>query len=119
MGRSGRTDRWLEAAFRLHPGELRSTLVLFLQLGAVVFAYVVARAVRDALFLSRLSPAQLPGVYVLAALGVALAGAFQARHLAHRRPDRVIPATALVFAFSLALARAALGRGGAAVDVAL
>jgi ATP/ADP translocase/HEAT repeat protein len=119
MGRTRDVDRWLEAAFRLHPGELRSTLLMFLQCHALVGAFVVGRSVRDTLFLARVSPQALPWVYVLGSLAVAGAGLAYARLLAHRRLDRLMPGTALAFAASLVAARLGLGATGRWLEVAL
>ncbi|MBI5066692.1 MAG: HEAT repeat domain-containing protein [Deltaproteobacteria bacterium] len=112
-------DRWLEATLRIHPGEQRSTLLLFLQCLSVVGALVVARAARDALLLSRLSPSALPRVYLLAAAAVGLAGAAWARVGPYRPLDRIMPATALASALALVAARLVRGLTGPWLDLAL
>jgi len=119
MARRRDIDRWLEAAFRLHPGELYPTLLMFLQCHALVGAFVVGRSVRDTLFLARVSPRALPWVYVLGSLAVVTAGLAYARLLAQRRLDRLMPATALLFAASLVAARLGLGSTGRWLEVAL
>ncbi|HZZ84544.1 MAG TPA: HEAT repeat domain-containing protein [Anaeromyxobacteraceae bacterium] len=105
-------DRWLEAAFRVHPGELRATLLLFLLSFTTVGAFVVGRAVRDAIFLARLSPARLPFAYVAAAAAVALAGAGHARLAGRRRPAALLAATSAAFAVLAVAARLAFEGGG-------
>jgi HEAT repeat protein/ATP/ADP translocase len=119
MDGSRRLDRWLEATFRLHPGELWPTLLLFLLCHALVGAFVVARSVRDTLFLARVSPEALPLVYVFGSAAVVAAGGLYTRLLAQRRPTRVMPATALAFAAAMGLARLAAGGAGPVLASAL
>jgi AAA family ATP:ADP antiporter len=57
--------------FDIRPGERRSVVVAFLVLFGVLASHTVLETARDALFLSRLPPSQLPWVY-LAMAGIAV-----------------------------------------------
>ena len=86
-------DRLLEAGFRLRPGELGPTLLMFLGCLATVGAFIVGRSVRDTLFLTRLGSRELPQMYAWSSLAVALSGALLARLSARHRPERLLPWT--------------------------
>jgi AAA family ATP:ADP antiporter len=119
MGRRRRIAASLETALRIRPGELGLALLLFLQLHALVGAFVVGRSVRDTIFLAQVSPSALPWVYILSSAAVAAVGAAYARFGAHRRLDRMLPATALFFAATLVAVRLALARAGTWLPAAL
>jgi AAA family ATP:ADP antiporter len=110
-------DRLLEAAFRLHPGEMWPTLLMFSMSLATVGAFIVGRSVRDTLFLAGVPVSQLPHMYVWASLAVATAGALYARIATRVRIDRLVVGTSLLFAATVAAARAALPLGGLVLHV--
>jgi ATP:ADP antiporter, AAA family len=60
--------RSIEQALNLRPGELRRVLPLVAYLFLVIATFLVGRVVRDSLFLSRFTPAQLPYVNIATAL---------------------------------------------------
>jgi ATP:ADP antiporter, AAA family len=60
--------RSIEQALNLRPGELRSVLPLVAYLFLVIATFLVGRVVRDSLFLSRFTPAELPYVNIATAL---------------------------------------------------
>jgi len=109
--RNARLDRMLEAGFRLHPGELWPTFLMFLASLCTVGAFIVGRSVRDSLFLSHVSASALPWMYTWASVAVALSGAVYARLASRFRLDRLVVATAAVLAVSILAARALLGTG--------
>jgi len=105
-------DRLLEAGFRLHPGEMWPTLLMFTMSLATVGAFIVGRSVRDTLFLAGVPVSQLPYMYVWASLAVATAGALYARIATRVRIDRLVIGTSLLFAATVVAARLALPLGG-------
>lgn len=96
MATSERVDRFLEAVFRIRPGEAATTLLMFGQCFAAVGAFIVGRSVRDALFLSRVDKATLPWVYVASAVAVALASYTYSRFLDRTRRDVLTAVTTLL-----------------------
>lgn len=64
--------RFLEKMLRIHPGEGRRTLILFLQLFSASGIFVLGRTVRDTLFLSRYSIDFLPWMFVFYGVASAL-----------------------------------------------
>jgi ATP/ADP translocase len=109
--RNARVDRVLEAGFRLHPGELWPTLLMFLASLCTVGAFIVGRSVRDSLFLSHVSADALPWMYTWASVAVALSGAAYVQLAARFRLDRLVVATGAALAVSILAARALLGTG--------
>lgn len=62
----------VERLLRLHPGEGRRGLLLFVYLFLIISSFVVSKATRDALFLERYSAVELPFVDIAIALLVSV-----------------------------------------------
>src|SRR5438309_2055487 len=98
--------------------EFEHTRRMFLLGAALMLAHLVAgKAVRDGLFLSQFSPADLPKMMAAAALFSVLLGVGFARLLARRGPLRVVPAAfaagGLLHLVEFAMLRGAAGVRGA------
>lgn len=106
-----RQRSWLAEALRIRPGEFRVVLVLFAWCFCVVGAFFVGRAVRDTLFLARLSADKLPYVYIASPLVVTAVGLVYARIADRVRRDRLVVWTNIAFAVLLFGARFALSTG--------
>lgn len=115
--RKRKLDRLLEAGFRLHPGEIWPTLLMFSMSLATVGAFIVGRSVRDTLFLTGVPVSRLASMYVWASLAVAATGALYARVATRVRIDRLVIGTSLLFAASVVVARLALPLGGPVLHV--
>ena len=100
-----RLDEWFEGRLRLRTGERGPTLLLLAGCFCSVGAFVVSRATRDALFLSRFSTHGVPWLYVASAASVALVGVGFARLTARVRPDELGPVMGVLLAASLAFFR--------------
>src|SRR4051812_39145364 len=102
--------------------EFEHTRRMFLLGAALMLAHLVAgKAVRDGLFLSQFSPADLPKMMAAAALLSVLLGVGFARLLARRGPLRIVPAAfaagGLLHLVEFATLRGAAGLRGAVVTV--
>jgi AAA family ATP:ADP antiporter len=102
--------------------EFEQTRRLFLLGAVLILAHQVAgKAVRDGLFLSQFSPADLPKVMAAAALISVLLGVGFARLLARRGPLRIVPAAfaigGLLHVVEFAMLRGAPALRGAVVTV--
>jgi len=95
-----RRDRLLETLFQIRPGELPLTGLLFAQCLCVVGAFIVARSVRDALFLAQGTRDSLPLMYVASALAVSFVGLVYSRFADRARRE--------MLAFGFAAGSAAL-----------
>jgi hypothetical protein len=108
----GALDRWLEERLRLRRGERLPTVLLFLGCFSAVGGFIVARAARDALFLSRFSTRGLPWLYVASAAALIVLGTAYSRLSARVRPDELGPMLGAAVGASLAAFRLALDGSG-------
>ena len=75
--------RWLERLLHLRPGDLAPGVLLFAYYFLIISGYIVGQVARDALFLDRFAPDQLPYVDIAIAVLVAVVVAVYIR-LSHR-----------------------------------
>ncbi len=87
----------LRAFFKLERGEEFPVLLLFLSLTIALANFVVAKAVRDALFLDRFRADALPYVYVAVALSIGAVVSVYIRLAARVSQLRLISATLVFF----------------------
>src|SRR5688500_12917168 len=93
----------------LRPGERAPVLVLFLWCFAGVGAVWLSRAVRDTLFLTHLSAARLPLMYIASPLAAALAGLGYVRFADRLPRESLIATSAVLMAGALVAGRALVG----------
>jgi len=87
--------------FQIRRGEYRLVILMFSALLCGVTAFVIGRAVRDALFLSRHGTADLPYVYMMQAVVVGAFSYLYSRIADRRRRDRIIVMVSLFLATTL------------------
>ncbi len=75
--------RWIERVLHLRPGDLAPGFLLFSYYFLIISGYIVGQVARDALFLDRFAPDQLPYVDITIAVLVAFVVAGYIR-LSHR-----------------------------------
>lgn len=95
--------------FNIEKEEVRTAGLLFLQCMCVVAsAFVIGRAIANALFLQRVDNRWLAYAYVVSAVAVSSASAVYAHFAGRIRSDRLVVATSLVFATTVLVTRLVL-----------
>ncbi len=105
MSRANR-DRFLSPLYRLaslRPGEGRKTLLLSLYLFLIVGGYLIAKSVRDGLFLDRYGVFKLPYVIIGIALAVGFFVSGYVRLAKRIEPTRLVVGTLALFISNLVL----------------
>jgi AAA family ATP:ADP antiporter len=87
----------------LHPGEGRKTILLALYLFLIIATYLVAKSVRDGLFLARYDVFKLPYVIIGIALAVGLFVSGYVRLAKRIEPTRLVVGTLALFISNLIL----------------
>ena len=88
----------IEELFNIQQRELRKTLLMFLYLLLAVSTFIIGRAIRDALFLSRYNIHSLPYMYVLVAIVVSISALLYSRYIKNFKTYNVIIFIDLLFA---------------------
>ncbi|MCX7959518.1 MAG: hypothetical protein N3B13_10775, partial [Deltaproteobacteria bacterium] len=91
-------NKIFENIFNMQSREVRKTFLMFLYILLGVSTFIIGRAVRDALFLSRYNISSLPYMYVLVALVVSLSALIYSRYIKNFRTSSVIIFIDLLFA---------------------
>lgn len=113
------TSHLLQLFGDFRTGEFRRALFLQMQFALIVFALLLGRTVRDALFLSRSGIKDLPLMYVGVGLVTTLATLFYSRLIARYSPVHVAPWLQFFFAVSFVAFAFAVQHGGDSVYSAL
>ena len=88
----------IEELFNIQQRELKKTLLMFIYLLLAVSTFIIGRAIRDALFLSRYNIHSLPYMYVLVAIVVSIAALLYSRYIKNFKTYNVIIFIDLLFA---------------------
>ncbi len=80
----------LEEIFNIQSREVRKTSLMFLYILLGVSTFIIGRAVRDALFLSRYNIGSLPYMYVLVAILVSISALIYSRYIKSLKTSSVI-----------------------------
>lgn len=80
----------LEELFNIQPRELKKTSLMFLYILLGVGTFIIGRAIRDALFLSRYNVSHLPYMYIFVALAVSISALIYSKYIRHFRTSSVI-----------------------------
>jgi len=91
----------LQKLVDIRSGEYRKTVLMFLYIFLLLLSFVIIKAVRDALFLVRLGPEQLPYIYILVAVIVGVVAWIHAKLSARLRLDVLIRGTLLIVVANL------------------
>jgi AAA family ATP:ADP antiporter len=94
---------FLTRFFGILPGETKKTILLFVYLFLLVAGFIMAKSVRDGLFLTQSSPLNLPYVYIAVALFMGLAVTLYSRISRHFRLQNAIAGMQVFVAITLIL----------------
>lgn len=83
-------NRFIENLFNIQGKEVKKTFLMFFYILLGVSTFIIGRAIRDALFLSRYNIASLPYMYILVALVVSLSALVYSRYIKNFRTSSVI-----------------------------
>jgi AAA family ATP:ADP antiporter len=106
-----RLDRVLDEILRLRRQELKPALLMFSFCLCAVGAVIVARSVRDTLFLAHVSAGELPSMYIWASATLSVASLLYARVAERFRRDWMVAFTPALMGLSIVAARFALDSG--------
>lgn len=101
MANSMNFTRILQKLIDIRSGEYRKTVLMFLYIFFLLVSYVTIKSVRDALFLTKLGPTQLPYIYILVAVIVGVVAWIHAKLSARLRLDVLIHGTLLIVVANL------------------
>ncbi len=83
-------NKIIESLFNIQSREVKKTFLMFFYILLGVSTFIVGRAVRDALFLSRYNISSLPYMYVLVAIVVSVSALIYSRYIKNFRTSSVI-----------------------------